>query len=96
MILDDAPRRIEAVQTRHGDVHKDHFRPVLRDQFKGLAAVSGLSHHLNAGETVEKRSQAGPHQPMIFGQEYAYRRHLTSATYASASAADTMARYRRS
>ena len=71
-VLGDSAHGFEAIQARHGDVHQNEVRPVLRRHVESFPAIGGLydlSH-------LRHRPQEGPdrraHQGMIIGQQHSH------------------------
>ena len=65
----DLPRRLDAVQNRHGDVHHHHVRPMLLRQRHRLAAVGRLRHHLKARLALQQHAQAFAHDRVVVRQQ---------------------------
>ncbi len=60
--LDDAARRLNAVEVRHADVHQDDVGVELGRPPDGLEAVRRLADHVDVGLGREDRAQAAAHE----------------------------------
>jgi hypothetical protein len=59
------PRRLDAVQNRHCQVHHNNVRLMLCDKRHGFAAIGGLRNHAEAFVAFEQHSQAFPYDGMV-------------------------------
>ena len=71
-LLENAARRIDAVEVRHLHVHHDQVRLVLAGEGNRLLAVAGLGYHLVAG-ALEQGAKVEPDDRFILGDENAHR-----------------------
>ncbi len=69
------PRRLDAVEARHADVHEDDRRAQAPRLVDGLAAVGRLAHHLDVRRRLEQLAKAGADQGLVVGDEHA-RAHV--------------------
>jgi hypothetical protein len=68
---------LDAVATRHPDVHEDDVgAQQLRLAHRGLTVV-GLAHDLEAVEGADERAQPSPHDGVVVDDDDAQRGHLT-------------------
>src|SRR5438552_8727314 len=74
--LDNAPRRLHAVELRHGDVHDDDVRSQAQRLGDRLAAVGRDGNHLKVA-SLEQGAEAVPDDRVIVGKQHRYR-HATS------------------
>ena len=65
----DTLGRLDAVESRHTDVHQEHIGTLLLRQRDGLTAVHGLADHLEAAEALQEAAHTGPEQIVIVGDE---------------------------
>jgi hypothetical protein len=68
-LVHDLPRRLDAVQPRHLDVHEDDVRPQLRRQGHRLAAVGGVGNDGQAGRLVDQAPQAVADERVVVPDE---------------------------
>src|SRR6267143_2067674 len=73
--LDDAPRRLHAVELRHGDVHDDDVRSQAQRLGDRLAAVARDRNHLQVAR-FEQGAKTVPDDRVIVGEQHRYR-HVT-------------------
>ena len=66
---DDPLRRGQPVEVRHPDVHQHHVGMQLGHEPDRLEAVVGLTHDLQVVLEVEDRSEAGPQQLLVVGDQ---------------------------
>ena len=65
----DLPRRLDAVQERHGDVEDRHVRLVLLGKAHGFTAVARLGHDLPVGALFEHLAEALANDSVIVGEK---------------------------
>src|SRR5258706_9617512 len=71
-LLDDAPRRLHAVELRHGDVHDDDVRPQTLRLGHRLATVTRNRNHLHVSR-FEQRAKTVADDRVIVGEQYGHR-----------------------
>src|SRR3954470_5147447 len=64
-LLDNAPRRLEAVHVRHAQVENDDVRTQLTHQLHRFAAIATFGHDLPSGMALEQRAHAAPDYAVI-------------------------------
>src|SRR5438445_6840864 len=77
--LDDAPRRLHAVELRHGDVHDDDVRAQAQRLGDRFAAVARNRNHLQVAH-LEQGPKTVPDDRVIVGKQYRHR-HFTPALW---------------
>ena len=65
----DLPRRLNAVQDRHGHVHDDDVRLVLLCKRDRCAAVGGLRHDVKAFVAFEQHAQPFSYNRVVIGKK---------------------------
>src|SRR5215212_4896312 len=70
--------RLDAVHTRHHNIHDQHIRPQPFGHFDGFLPVGSLAHHMDITRFFEQGTDAGSHHKMVFSNEYTY--HDASST----------------
>ena len=73
-----APRRLDAVEPRHADVHHDDVGPQPQRRLHRLGAVLRLADDLEVGLDVEHGPEAAAHERVVVGDEDADRAHARS------------------
>jgi hypothetical protein len=63
------PRRLDAVDLGHPDVHDDHVGPQLERQVDRLAAVGGLPHDLEVVLGAQHRLEPAAGQRVVVGDD---------------------------
>ena len=66
----DRPRRIDAVEHRHANVHQDHVGPVGGGHGHRVRPVAGGADNRDVVAGVEKRCEAGAHDLLIVGDHH--------------------------
>ena len=69
LVGQDAPRRLEAVELGHADVHQDDVGPQRAHLVDRLAAVRGLADDLDVGLGVEDHAEAGAHERLVVDEQ---------------------------
>jgi len=65
-VLGDQPTgRLEAVDTRHPDIHQNHIGAQCRNHGERLEAVGGLADHLQSRLGLHDQPVASPHERLI-------------------------------
>ena len=68
-VRSEAPGGLDAVQTRHADVHQDDVGAQPSRLLDGLSAVGGLSHHLDVRRRLEQLAKAGADKRLVVRDE---------------------------
>jgi hypothetical protein len=89
--LDQEPRRLDAVEPRHADVHQDDVGGGDRETVERLASVLCLADHRHVGLGVDHHPQTGAHECLVVDQK-----HAGHARSSATSAAGTGTRARTS
>jgi hypothetical protein len=74
--IPDQTNRLQAVQTRHGDVEQHHFGLELARQLLGLHPVASLANHDDIALSVEHQPQALPNQYVIVSDQNSNSVHI--------------------
>src|SRR5439155_1040294 len=61
----DRARRLQAVRTRHANVHEEHVGALAAGDPDGFVAVAGLTDHLDVVLGVEQGAEAGAHERLV-------------------------------
>ena len=67
------PRRLDAADARHENVHQDHLGAELLGEPDGLVAVLRLAHHIDPVLLFEQRAQPFAHDLVIVDQQQLQR-----------------------
>ena len=78
LILPDQPRRLDAIQTRHHDIHRHHLGAQRRGLPHRLLAVGGTAHYLNAPIGGERHLRRLDEIRVVINNENAHLRLLSS------------------
>ncbi len=70
---------LNAIDTRHAQVHQDDFRVMLGGQRDGFLAVGRGRHELDLVEQPQQRRQALAHQALVIGEQDPDRAHAAGA-----------------
>src|SRR5437899_4075217 len=68
-LFGDAGGRLEAVETRHGDVHDDDIGAVEACQLEGFAPVRRLRDHVDPADLAQHRADALTNQGVVLGEQ---------------------------
>src|SRR5439155_16385216 len=60
-----APRRLDAVDARHSNVHEDDVRSKGADSFDRRGSVARLADHLEVGLRLEDHAEAGADERLV-------------------------------
>ena len=77
-LLLDAPRGLDAVHVRHGDVHQHHVGRQFAGQAHAFRAVLRLADDLQLGIGAQQHAQPRAHDRVIIDQQDPYRAHACS------------------
>jgi hypothetical protein len=64
------PGSLDAVQSRHGDVHDQYLRGQPLDQLDSLPAIRGLGDNLDIARLFQQRPDTLAYQVMIVGNNH--------------------------
>jgi hypothetical protein len=65
----DLPRRLNAVQNRHCQIHYDDVRVVLLRQRDRFAAIGGLRNHVKTFVAFEQHSKAFSNDGVVISKK---------------------------